>query len=225
MNVFFLSQSGKTVCICNRIDFDRHLHENDTTFRALFVARSHRICRLVKSALGLLTDESQDSSLEFFNYKELLESCEMQLFGATFPEEGFMTFDLFKTKIDCGEVDPLVVWTSIKSFIKGSIEAVVKREALSREEYLDVKTIGSKRCRLSPEQREHVYDVYVKYHTYMNREGMHRWDECDRIFRVVNGLLMNWEARQKLMRRRVYVDEVQDYTQVRLSSFASTGRT
>ena len=208
------SGTGKTVCICNRIDFDRHRHANDTTFKALFVARSKRICKFVKRALGLLTDDSQDSRIEFWDYDKLLKNCERELFGDASKEKVYVDFDQFKSVLDCGELDPLVVWTSIKSFIKGSIEAVMKGEALTREEYLDLEKIGSKRCRLSPEQREKVYDVYEKYEMYMSREGKSRWDECDRIFRVVIGLWTNREVRQKLTRRRIYVDEVQDYTQV-----------
>jgi hypothetical protein len=212
------SGTGKTVCICNRIDFDRHLAENDPTFTALFVARSKRICNYVQRSVGLLTDDVRDSAITFWKFDELLDSCEARLFAfRQYEPEKNVSFQQFKEvfgQFDCGDLDALVVWTSIKSFIKGSIEAVVQGTALSREDYLSTEKIGSRRCRLSTEQRGKVYDIFEKYQSYMSRENMGRWDDCDRIFRIVSSLRADWVARQELSRRRIYVDEIQDYTQV-----------
>jgi hypothetical protein len=214
------SGTGKTVCICNRIDFDRHLAENDPTYSALFIARSKRICRYVQDSVGLLAEDSRDF-ITFSTFEAFLRKCEERLFGPgehfTRDNSKYVSFQQFKEifgNFDCGDLDPLVVWTSIKSFIKGSIEAVIKGEPLSREDYLDNEKIGSRRCRLSPEQRDKVYDVFLKYQQYMNRGDRDRWDDCDRITKVVKSLRSDWNARKDLARRRVYVDEVQDYTQV-----------
>ena len=46
-------------------------------------------------------------------------------------------------------LDPLVIWTQIRSFIKGSIEAVKKGQPLSKDEYMN---LGEKKCRLTSEQ-------------------------------------------------------------------------
>jgi hypothetical protein len=212
------SGTGKTVCICNRIDFDRHLMAKDSTFTGLFVARSQRICRYVQESLGILTDDSNESTITFLTFEKLLKSCEERLFGSTYVrlDDQYVTFTQFKARFPthiCKDLDPLVVWTSIKSFIKGSIEAVTTGAPLSREAYLG---IGSRRCRLSSEQREKVYDVFEDYQAYVSRNG--RWDDCDRIVKVVAGLMNDRLARQDLSRCRVYVDEIQDYLQVCVAS-------
>lgn len=218
-NVLLLGRSGtgKTVCICNRIDFDCHLMERDPTYSATFVARSRRICRYVQESMGHLTVEA--NKVTFSTFDELLKQCEEFLFGASdcFPHEGRVSFPQFKAlfgELSDGDLDPLIVWTSIKSFIKGSIEAVMEGRPLSRKEYLDTNIIGSRRCRLSQEQRHEVYNIYEKYQRYMSRASMRRWDDCDRVNKVVAGLRHQREARLKLSRRRVYVDEIQDFTQV-----------
>lgn len=119
--------------------------------------------------------------------------------------------------LDVG-LDYLVIWTQIRSFIKGSIEAVVKGSPLSREEYLDEKVIGYRgRCRLSPEHRHRAYGVFEKYEAAMQASNM--WDDCDRIANLLRALQSNHEGRVELARRRVYVDEIQDYTQGEIALF------
>ena len=60
-------------------------------------------------------------------------------------------------------LDPLVVWTQIRSFIKGSIEAALQHHPLTLDQYLDMETFGKDRCRLSPDQRREVYQLYTRY--------------------------------------------------------------
>ena len=47
-----------------------------------------------------------------------------------------------------------MVWTQITSFIKGSIEAVMRNRPLEESEYLD---LGQDRVRLSDEQRSNAW--------------------------------------------------------------------
>ncbi|GKY99210.1 hypothetical protein MPSEU_000876400 [Mayamaea pseudoterrestris] len=221
-SVLLLGRSGcgKTICACNRIDFDRHAMAHDVTFKSIFVARSHRICHFVQESVGLLTDGP--TNISFSTFEDLLIKCEEQLRITSWPREKRICFPQFKDEFGsfgCGELEPLDVWTNIISFIKGSIQAVMKGGPLSREEYLDTEQIGSRRCRLSMAQRAKVYDIFEKYQTYMNRESMLRWDDCDRAYAIVSGLLRDKNARQALTHRRLYVDEIQDFMQVEIALF------
>lgn len=117
---------------------------------------------------------------------------------------------------DC-ELESLNVWTQIRSFIKGSIEAIKKQSPLSREEFLDTTVIGSRRCRLTTEQRDVAYTAYEKYEKYRKSRGL--WDDCDRMAALVIKIAQDRHSRELVARRRVYVDEIQDYTQAEIALF------
>lgn len=51
----------------------------------------------------------------------------------------------------------------------------------------------------------------------MDLEGL--WDDCDRVGNVVLALMNDREKRDSLSKTRVYVDEVQDYTQAEIALF------
>ena len=71
------------------------------------------------------------------------------------------------------KLDALVMWTQIRSFIKGSIEAAHPLgEPLSKEQYV---ALPRSRCKLSPAEKEHVYEVYMRYEEYLGSMGL--WDE------------------------------------------------
>jgi hypothetical protein len=75
---------------------------------------------------------------------------------------------------------PLVVWTNIRTFIKGSVEAVIKGEPLSFDEYT---ALGRSRVRISEDQRREVYCVYERYAEYLKKNKM--WDEEDRVQNLI----------------------------------------
>eukprot|EP00980_Cylindrotheca_fusiformis_P000142 scaffold24_cov128-Cylindrotheca_fusiformis.AAC.15 len=212
------SGTGKTICTANRMDYDRQLMAHDPSFSQLFVARSKPLCTYVKNAIGSTENES------FITYDELKNQLEDQLPKVAgvrdhFPEELEMQFYRFKKELcekDQSTVDPLLVWTSIRSFIKGSIEATSGTAgALTRDQFLDFQLFGPKRCRLTLEQRQFVYQVYQRYAKYMQEKGM--WDECDRIVALLTRLedckTSDPDLYQNIKKSKVYVDEVQDYTQ------------
>ena len=134
--------------------------------------------------------------------------------------------EMFDNGTEC--IDPLVVWTNIRSFIKGSIEALrSERGYLSKEEYL---ALGKKRCRFSEEQRERIYDIFHRYQDFMDANEL--WDENDRIVALLRRLKLAREANPELLHSscktwtkfdKVYVDEVQDYTQIEILLFFVLG--
>jgi len=224
------SGTGKTICICNRMEYDRQKFKQESTFSQLFVARSPRLCTYVKSNIG----ESEHTS-EFVTFEQLLEELENvlpRIHGArnVFPENKFMRFSTFKREVYDGDkgVDALIVWTNIRSFIKGSIEAMKDpNSVVSEDEYLSEHNFGKKRCRLLPEQRKIVYEIFLKYQESMKESGA--WDNCDRIIALNRRFLAAKKTHTELFENskienyckwsKIYVDEVQDYTQAEILLF------
>jgi len=67
------SGTGKTICICNRMEYDRQKFAMDPKFSQLFVARSPRLCAYVKNNIG------ENEGTEFSTFDRLLEELEKEL--------------------------------------------------------------------------------------------------------------------------------------------------
>ncbi len=112
------------------------------------------------------------------------------------------------------KLDPLLVWMEIKSFIKGSINSVTKKEGhLSRETY---KLLGKKIASNYKDKREEIYDLFIQYDNYLKHHSEEDiFDECDLIAslytRLNSAKTLPWSI------HGVYVDEVQDFTQAELA--------
>jgi len=196
----------------------------------------------VEDTVGGTREVDDNSRVTVYRtYNKLLKQCEDALANSdqaqeattdstcihpSFRSDKKMTFKRFKHECYQEEwgLDALVVWTQIRSFIKGSITSVLKcRRAegrvdgfhRSREEYLE---LGARECRLEMEQRKCAYYAFESYQRYMDAEGT--WDECDRAILLLNQLLCADETtREKLKYDKVYVDEIQDYTQSEIAFF------
>ncbi|CAB9515456.1 Tetratricopeptide repeat and ankyrin repeat containing 1 [Seminavis robusta] len=222
------SGTGKTLCIANRIL--RDANENKTGFKALFVARSKKICRHVRALVGdnwETADEDADASKmkpEYVSFAELLDRLgetlgELRMFRTRRSYVDFQRFRrelLYRGSLETTDsLDPLVIWAQIRTFIKGSIEAVQRRRPLSLDEYL---ALGKKQCRLSLEQRNLAYSAFVYYNDQMQKRGF--WDDCDKCSWFLQALQrLDSTQLHELQFCRVYVDEVQDYTQAQLALF------
>jgi hypothetical protein len=128
--------TGKTLCICSRIDYDLHRADGLDSFKVLFVARSKRICTVVEDVVGKCT------STTFLTFKRVLLDCETEMSATTpgadmtFLNSKKMDFSRFKRDV-ChrgSPLDPLLLWTQIRSLIKGSIANLDRPR--SREEYV-----------------------------------------------------------------------------------------
>lgn len=105
---------------------------------------------------------------------------------------------------------PTLVWTEIRSFIKGSIEALHTEQGfLSLEEYSD---LGRKRAPNFSADRALVYSLFVVYQN--TKCSLRMFDEADVVHNVYNRLqkvqVPDWSV------HRFYVDETQDFTQAEL---------
>ena len=113
-----------------------------------------------------------------------------------------------KEKID---FHPTLVWTEIRSFIKGSAEALLSENGvLSLEDY---ESIGKKKAPNFSADRNVVYDLFLVYQRIHSSNRM--FDEADLVFNIHRRLQSipapEWSVHQ------FYVDETQDFTQAELS--------
>jgi AAA domain len=221
------SGTGKTICIANRMHRDR---ERNPEASQLFVARSRRICSYVR---GLVEGSAPPSEhAQYHTFARFIEKCERVLHiqrrqgggdwgDSRDPDQ--MTFSRFKLEIykqSTFELDALIVWSQIRSFIKGSIEAVKASRPLKREEYLQ---LGKSRCRLSQKHRELAYSAFEVYQSFMDTEPT-LWDESDRIMEILAAVRRSSpEDLSEIRFDRIYIDEVQDYAQAELALFFYLG--
>jgi hypothetical protein len=108
-----------------------------------------------------------------------------------------------------------LVHVAIQTFLKGSIEAFQSPHHVLAKDYFQSGSLGRNRCRLDPDQREQTYQIFLDYQKYLESNGF--WDDCDRIVSLLVHLEHAKSADptvyETLRKSRVYVDEVQDYTQ------------
>ena len=105
---------------------------------------------------------------------------------------------------------PTLVWTEIRSFLKGSVEALHSRDGyITLEEY---QHLGRKRAPSFSADRETVYDLFLAYQRV--KRSMRMFDEADLvhdIYRRLQDYVPEWSIHE------MYVDETQDFTQAELS--------
>ncbi len=114
-------------------------------------------------------------------------------------------------------LDPLLVWTEIHSFIKGTVGAIESEKGyISREQYKD---FGKKVAPTFVEIRDNCYDFFERYCKYIaeQKQSCFLFDENDLIFNVYRRLKLH--DKQNPFKWHVdhfYIDEVQDFTQAEL---------
>lgn len=156
-----------------------------------------------------LEDENIDGNNDHFSGKEMIE----------------VTASLFQTQIwseisssslknlDTKKIDPILVWQEIKSFIKGSIEALKSNEGyLSEEEYIE---IGKNKARnFKNDDRRGIYTLFLAYQKYCKSpadKGRRYFDECDLLHH-----LYKHRSNFTCVIHNFYIDEVQDFTEAEL---------
>lgn len=111
------SGTGKTICICNRIEYDRQRFGQDPTFSQLFVSRSSRLCKYVQEAAGVTANAKES----FLTFKELiyqldttLPQLENKRHFAPSQRIDFYRFqrEFYTNQRSKGQLSALVVWKS-----------------------------------------------------------------------------------------------------------------
>ncbi len=221
--------TGKTMCLCERMVEDRERSELPGGLRQLFVARSARVCALARGIQASQCGEVALTGTDFLTldaFLKLLHSWPVaQPPGrGTYNARSRVDYVRFRAMLPAprplkrgGErLDTLVLWTQIRSFIKGSIEAALAGRPLTLGEYLD---LAPERCRLAPHQRREAYAVFQEYESRLVRDGL--WDDSGRVMDVLKRWLCDCQpaaaAPGPALYDRVYVDEVQDCTQAEVA--------
>jgi hypothetical protein len=157
----------------------------------------------------------------------LEQDCELDQDELNREEMTYPEFRKFWPKMNNSKpkskIDPALVWMEIKSYIKGSLEALhldsgerddPMHRFLSEVEYL---SLGKKQSRLDEGQRKEVYHFYLKYEKLKKVEN--RYDEMDLIYNLVGRVAkMQDDSFTEITTCPlfhidcVFVDEVQDFT-------------
>jgi hypothetical protein len=129
-------------------------------------------------------DDESPKSMRFKTFGQVIGSLESKLPLSENTADLFLPsrklgFGRFKREVyrsdASGGLDALIIWTNIRSFIKGSVEALQRPDGvLTEEEYVG---LGKRRCRLSSEQRQCVYAMFERYDKYTKAAGL--WDDCE----------------------------------------------
>jgi len=220
------SGTGKTICICNRIEFDRQRLGHKPNFSQLFVSRSSQLCRYVKDAVG----SNEGSSFTTFN-KLVGNLLELQIVNGSFHPRQHVDFarfnqDFYTVRYPQENISALIVWKAIRTFFKGSIEAFQTSTGLLSREYFVSGKLGKNRCKVPSKQRDFLYDIFLQYQLWINEK--HLWDDCDRIMALLKGIEDTKKTHpliyeEKIKRSKLYVDEVQDYMQLEILLFFYIG--
>ena len=113
------------------------------------------------------------------------------------------------------KLDPLLIWTEIQSFIKGSTEALKSEGGILPE--VDYTELGIKKAPNFPLSRSKVYKLFKAYsnlkHTDIQQD---MFDNGDFIYHIYKRLQDKGHS-GKWSIDYVYIDEVQDFTQAELS--------
>ncbi|KAG8521586.1 TPR and ankyrin repeat-containing protein 1 [Galemys pyrenaicus] len=129
----------------------------------------------------------------------------------------YVTFEVFANeiwpKMNKGKTsyNPALIWKEIKSFLKGSFEALsCPQGRLTEEAY---KKLGRKRCPNFKEDRSEIYSLFCLYQQIRSQKGY--FDEEDLLFNLSRRLsklkVLPWSIHE------LYGDEIQDFTQAELA--------
>ena len=246
------SGTGKTQCICNRMEQDYQIASVSNTgdgppCRQLFIARSTRLCQWVQGlqtamGAGSGTNAKFSPIWQFVDWIDSIVDPGPAEAQRSFDKIHRVDYIRFRDTI-WGELQeragvkrtltPQTVWTQIRSFIKGRFDWDRSKPHplldplvhLSREKY---RALGCTACALVEEDRLEAFEIFEQYQRYCLDHKL--WDDCDRqtaiLYRYKVGRFRSSPADEpgmpgselvKLLYDHVYVDEVQDATQLELS--------
>lgn len=141
------SGTGKTLCVMDRMKHDRqqcsasrHASADPTRFRQLFVTRSGTLCDFVRMYQQHNYSAEDLANTAYLTFDLFLENMEGKD-GASTSNNKMVDFRRFRDKVvpllkvksSASSLDPQVVWTQIRFFIKGSIEGRWKAESYPRQ--------------------------------------------------------------------------------------------
>ena len=148
------------------------------------MSRSSRLCRYVEKAVG------SSPQRDFYTFDNLLHELaaslsegEVEASTRHFHPRQRVSFAQFKQFYDehyaQNKIAALIVWKSIRTFIKGSIEAYQSSSKVLSRDYFVSDKLGKNRCKIPLDLRDPIYDIFVQYQAWLHEQRL--WDDCDRI--------------------------------------------
>ena len=182
--------SGKTVLTLEKM--------KESVGDVLYVTRSPYLVDSSRETYYGMNYLNDAQELSFLSYAEFMDSIRV----AETSEVAFIDFARWFTRHRAGSglKDPHQLFEEINGVITGS---TVDAPWLARDEYL---ALGVRQSIYARDDRERVYDLFVKYRDHLEDAGRHD----------VNILSYGYQALVKPTWDFVVVDEVQDFTTVQL---------
>ena len=88
-----------------------------------------------------------------------------------------------------------------------------------------MEKLGKNRCRVPADLRGYIYDEFLRYEKCKQELGL--WDDCDRVrqllLRLVESKKSDPASFDRVRKSKIYVDEIQDYTQIECLIFFYLG--
>ena len=206
----FLLRAGKTICISNRIEYDRQRLGHKPNFSQLFVSRSTRLCIYVEGAIG------RNAISTFTTFEKLVHQIDSSLSEGnrtSFAPRNHVDFSRFRRDF-YDEYDPqekvsaLIVWKAIRTFLKGSIEAFSTPDGTLSRDYFVSGKLGKNRCKIPSELVGPIYDIFVQYQLWLKETRL--WDDCDRIKSILKRMeeakKAGLDSFENIKKSKVYVD-------------------
>ena len=173
----------------------------------LYVTRSPYLVRNSRNLYYALSYENDDQEVSFLSFAEYLASLRV-------PEGQEMSFREFsqwfaRHRMVSKLKDPHQLFEEFKGVLTGTS---LESPHLSREEYL---SLGIKQSIFSPEEREPVYALFLKYKTFMQENGLY------------DANMLSYQYLPLVQPRYdfIVVDEVQDLTTIQLQLILKALRT
>lgn len=174
------------------------------TGNILYVTRSPYLVHNSRSLYYALNYENDDQQLSFLSFDDYLASIHISQ-SKEIPLNEFSQW-FYRHRGNSSLKDPHPLFEEFKGVLTGqSIESPY----LSREEYLK---LGVKQSIFSQEEREQVYDLFVKYLAFLQEH--HYYDTNILSYEYLHKVVPQYDA--------VIVDEVQDLTNVQLQLILSS---
>ncbi|KAJ1446663.1 hypothetical protein M885DRAFT_545628 [Pelagophyceae sp. CCMP2097] len=221
------SGTGKTVCTAMRMVRDASRARGGAAPRHVFVARSPRLCAHVDRMLAAARDDGGRAAGETLSLEHFVERVAGLVSGEPrrWAARRRVTYAFFRDElwpvVRCGSrLEAHTVWTQVRSFIKGSAEAVVLGRGLGEAEF-NVPAFNN-RSRLDAAERSEALKICARYDGELRRRNL--WDDADRSRCIAHAALQQGWRDGRAPYDHVYVDEVQDSTQAEVMlMFAACG--
>jgi len=215
------SGTGKTLCTVSRMLRDGARDANRDAVR-LFVARSPRLVAHVRRMLSTHGDaDARAETLDEFTARLGRAALGDAAYDAAYDPRRRVSYprflrDLWPTARGAGarasSLDPLTAWTQIRSFLKGSAEAVLNGGGLDATDFAGAAAFNNRTRLAADDERADACRVCRRYDALLKDRRL--WDDADRARTVAAAVRSR--RRAPAATNLVYVDEVQDSTQAEL---------